>query len=213
MKKLIYTVLLLTVLLICTAFDNKEVTTDKGNRQFNNIDILEHTLDNYDMSLDNSQGTIYIGDSRFVGMDTVCNISSTDNNWMIAKVGKGYDFLIGEALPKVNDIIENNNNIKSWNIIICLGVNDLHNVDKYVDVYNNMKDKMHISLVSVNPIEYHDLISNSDIEEFNKKLYNIEGIDYIDTYTTLLTDGFTTTDGLHYTNKTYEDIFSLISNY
>ena len=168
--------------------------------------FIENNENNY------KTGYIFIGDSRFIGMDDVCNISETDNKFVIAKVSEGYDFLINTALPEAERITQSNNDITNWKYIICLGVNDLYNLDKYINTYNDLSNTIDLIVISVNPIEYHNNISNEAIEEFNSKLENIEGIQYVDSYSILLNNGFNTTDGIHYTDRTYELIYNIINN-
>lgn len=157
------------------------------------------------------QGYIFVGDSRFVGMDKVCNISDKKNYFVVAKVSMGYDWLIDEAIPQMNKIRDKNKNITSWNLVINLGINDLYNLNKYKDIYDNFSLDYNIYVVSVNPIERHNSITNKDIEEFNSLLKSVNKSVYIDTYKYLKTKGYSTTDGLHYTDDTYERIFEFIN--
>lgn len=155
-------------------------------------------------------GYIFIGDSRFVGMDTHCNISNSDDKFVIAKVSEGHKYLVDVAMHEAYSIIKDNTDITHWKYIICLGINDLHNIDKYVETYNTIKDNIDLVIVSVNPVAYHSTISNEDIEGFNSKLQEIEGVQYIDTYSGLVDYGFGTVDGIHYTGDTYEYIYLTI---
>ena len=155
-------------------------------------------------------GYIFVGDSRFVGMDNICDIDSNSKYFVVAKVGEGYDWLIDEAIPQMNKIRDENKNITSWNLVINLGINDLYNLNKYKDIYDNFSLDYNIYVVSVNPIERHKSITNKDIEEFNNALKSVNKSIYIDTYKYLKTKGYSTTDGLHYTNDTYKKIFEFI---
>lgn len=156
------------------------------------------------------EGFIFVGDSRFVGMNEVCDISDKKNYFVVAKVGEGYDWLIDEVIPQMNKIRDENKNITSWNLVINLGINDLYNLNKYKDIYDNFSLDYNIYVVSVNPIERHKSITNRDIEEFNNALKSVNKSIYIDTYKYLKTKGYSTTDGLHYTNDTYKKIFEFI---
>ena len=180
----------------CTEFYEKSTISN----------FKESNKDNYET------GYIFIGDSRFVGMNDACEISNTDNRFVIAMVGEGYDFLINTALPEAERITQSNNDITNWRYVICLGVNDLYNIDKYISEYNKLKTTIDLVLVSVNPIEYSNDISNKAIERFNSKIETIEGIQYVDSYSILLNNAFSTTDGIHYTDKTYELIYDTINN-
>ena len=72
---------------------------------------------------------LFVGDSRYKGMEKA---NATDEDVFICEVGEGYDYLINQM-----------NNIKyeiddDTALIIGLGVNDLVNIDKYVDKINEM---------------------------------------------------------------------------
>jgi hypothetical protein len=163
-------------------------------------------------SADEDVGTIFIGDSRFVGMDDAVDIASHDREFCVAKVGQGYNWLVDTGLDKIEAIRKKNTSLTKWRYVIDLGINDLPNIDKYIAEYKKISKAdptIQIILVSVNPVKNYKGRSNSDIEDFNDKLIDT-GYDYIDTYTTLKNDGFTSTDGLHYDNETYEKIYDLI---
>lgn len=155
-------------------------------------------------------GYIYIGDSRFVGMNDVCGIEDSKKTFVIAEIGKGYKWFESTALPKMKEIKKNNKSINNWKIVIGLGVNDLYNVNRYIKKYKSMAKKNNIIIVSVNPIEYHKSLSNADITKFNSKIKEIKGIKYIDTYNYLISNGYKTTDGLHYDNNTYKKIYKKV---
>lgn len=145
---------------------------------------------------------IFIGDSRFVGMEAYT--STGDNEEYIAKISQGYNYLSKEAMILAESKITDKYDYK---IIIGLGVNDLGNIDKYIDFYNNLDIKAEIYIVSVNPIDYHKTISNDNISEFNNRVKNeVSGIKFIDTYSFLMKTGYGTDDGLHYNTSTYKKI-------
>ncbi len=166
---------------------------------------------------DESVGTILIGDSRFVGMDKVVDVEEDQNRqWLVAKVGQGLSWFNNEALPSVKRIRSNNTAIETWRYVICLGVNDLGNIDGYIETYEDLTEddsSIQLILVSVNPVGDYPGITNSDIEDFNDALQEAceeNGWDYIDTYSQLMDNGYSTTDGLHYSNSTYQDIYDYI---
>lgn len=156
------------------------------------------------------KGYIFIGDSRFVGMNQICNINDNTDKFVIAKVGEGYNYLVNIAIPEAENIKQENSDIEHWEYIICLGVNDLGNLNKYSETYNELSKENDINLVSVNPVEYHNYISNKSIEQFNDTISNIDNIKYIDTYSWLIDNGFKTVDGVHYSKETYIDIYKQI---
>lgn len=153
---------------------------------------------------------IFVGDSRFVGMDTACNIHSKSNQYVVAKVGQGYYWLTNEAIKQVDEIISTHS-ASSWVVIFNFGINDLGNISKYKAFYNSLSTKPYkIVLVSVNPVGNYPSIPNSTVEGFNMSLQSI-GYTYVDTYSYLMNErGYVTPDGLHYNNSTYQDIYKYI---
>lgn len=158
------------------------------------------------------EGYIFIGDSRFVGMNDCCSIDTENNCFVVAKVSQGYDWFSETALHQVESIKVNNPDITSWTLVIGLGINDLYNIDKYVSTYESLKDNYNLVLISVNPIEYHNSITQEDILTFNNKLKSIGNVRYVDTYSYLVSNGFSTQDGVHYSAETYKDIYAFIQS-
>lgn len=159
--------------------------------------------------------TIYLlGDSRFVGMNSVDDI---ENHKYYAKVGKGYDYLELYYNQIKNNLTENDF------IIINYGINDLGNINKYIDFVNEISSKTPAKIIymTVNPVnEYIESqsgysIKNETVNDFNKKLAeNLNSNIYIvDTNTYLTDNGFSTGDGIHYTQDTYKDILLYIDLY
>ena len=151
-------------------------------------------------------GYIFVGDSRFVNMNSVCGISKTDNLFMVAKVGEGYSWFNDTALSQIKRIISSSL-FNKWKIIICLGINDLGNCDKYVKKYEDLKADYDMVLVSVNPVEHYGNLSNEGIDKFNSALKTLS-LPYIDTFDLLLSTGYSTSDGLHYKEDTTKKIYN-----
>lgn len=164
---------------------------------------------------DDDTGYILIGDSRFVGMDAACEITENPDNreYVVAKVGQGLSWFKEEGLKEAEDIEETHPQITKWKYVICLGVNDLIDIDDYIDEYTLLKNDHDLVLVSVGPVGDSAEVTNEDIQVFNEQLkdfcdeYDIPFIDY---NTTLKAEGYETQDGLHYTNTVYERIYELI---
>ena len=165
-------------------------------------------------------GNIFIGDSRFVGMKSAVN-SSSDNVTWICESSKGYSWLESTAIPKVEKIVKDN---KKYNIVINLGVNDLGNINKYISLFNSMsKDSKYkncnIIVVSVNPVDekiekiHGYTVKNNDIKSFNNKLKNglNNSIKFCETYSSIISN-FDTSDGVHYKDNTYKDIYAGIKS-
>ena len=157
-------------------------------------------------------GYILIGDSRFVGMDEVVDVDSHENQYIIAKCGAGHDFLVNEALPRAAAIEVQHREVDTWVYIINLGVNDLQSAWKYVSTYRSLVVSKNVVIQSVNPIEYTNIpqTNQARIKSFNDKMKLVQGASYLDTYNALMRNGFSTIDGLHYTEETSDYIYECI---
>lgn len=187
-----------------------------------NTGSLENSLANESektaVSVEKKAGTvgyILIGDSRFVGMNMAVDVGSDENRFLVAKNGAGYDFLVNTALPQAARIEKQHPRIESWTYIINLGVNDLQYAWKYSMTYRELLKSKNLVIQSVNPMDYSvsPPTSQKDIEAFNERMKMIEGIEYLDTYQLLMKNGFSTTDGVHYTAETYSYIYRCIEKY
>ncbi len=157
-------------------------------------------------------GRIFIGDSRFVGMDNAVHLMDEPDQFLVAKTSQGYNWFVNTALGEINDIrVTYADDFEQWQYIICLGINDLRNIDNYMAKYYELAQDgtVEIVLVSVNPVSSPSAISNGDVEAFNAKLQD-SPFHYIDTYTVLQTEGFYAGDGVHYDDATYERIYNTI---
>ena len=144
---------------------------------------------------------LYVGDSRTVGLQNA--LGDQKNISFIAKESMGYDWLKSTADAGIRARIKA---ASSLVVIFAFGVNDLHNIDKYIAYYQKLAEdtgSKNIWYMSVNPTSGPVSVSNSMIEEFNAKLKKFAGDRYIDTYTYLKENGFNATDGIHYDSKTY----------
>jgi hypothetical protein len=148
---------------------------------------------------------LFVGDSRFVGMSTYCK---DDNVEYFAKSSQG--------LKWFNQNYDTITSYRGYNIVINLGVNDLYNLNKYIDTYNSFPEEFtennNIILVSVNPCSGSHAYLNKDIEKFNDEVENNTSLyfEFINTYDYLNYKGFNTSDGVHYTKSTYQDIYNAI---
>ncbi|MBQ5431281.1 MAG: hypothetical protein IIU28_06485 [Lachnospiraceae bacterium] len=163
--------------------------------------------------LSEDTGIIYIGDSRFVGMNDVCHIDSNSNRFVVAKVGQGLSWLKREGLPQAQQIVSSNPSLHHFKYVICLGVNDLADIEGYKEVYRQLSQDHDLTLVSVGPVGNYPGLSNVDIESFNQQLKDLCSecsIPYIDDYTVLTTEGYQTQDGLHYKDAVYQRIYQIL---
>lgn len=164
-------------------------------------------------------GYIYLGDSRFVGMNRYVHIDEMENTFVVAKTGEGLSWLRTTAAGKIEEIMESNADIDNWVIITGLGINDYWNAENYIDYYDTMDDVQWI-LVSVNPVEkdkcaahgYDYSKLSEGITSFNDQLMETD-YQYIDVYTAMMGEGFSTVDGVHYKKETYQFIYDTIKRY
>lgn len=165
-------------------------------------------------------GYIYLGDSRFVGMNKAVHMDEEDHTYVVAEVGKGYYWMKGTAIPEVYEIMDEDRDVDEWVIISGLGINDTHNVDRYIEYYNELSNDAKIILLSVNPVDqikcdiygydFDTLCRGAAI--FNTKLRDTE-FEYIDSSNQMKIFGYETMDGVHYTDETYEFIYDIIQGY
>ncbi len=155
-------------------------------------------------------GIIFLGDSRTNGMNITCNFSDDSDKFIVAKDRAGLTWLTTEAYKKINSIAEAND-YDTYVVITNMGVNDTDNINGYLEFYKTLSEKYDIILISVNPTNNGATVTNEQIQNFNQKLKE-SGFYYIDTYSILIDNNFQTTDGVHYTDGTYNMIYNHICN-
>lgn len=183
--------------------------------------VVDKTDNNSNGSNENStkNKVIFVGDSRFVGMK---DATGSDDTY-VADIGKGYDWFVSTAVPRVNSIIQNSK--KTYTIFIGLGINDaIYNgvneeqVKKYVDKINDLTtgswSKHKVVFVSVNPkvgSGSYAHISNEAIKKFNvsMKAGLNNKVAYCDTYNGIGESKFQAVSNgeIHYTGETYKMIY------
>lgn len=160
---------------------------------------------------ENKDYTLFIGDSRTVGM---CQSVSIDSNAeCIAEIGKGYSWLANEKLGEIKSKLTEHPNS---NVVINLGVNDYYNINNYIDLYNELSRSypnakfVIVSVTHVTDTESKN-IKNKDIESFNNSLKNglNKNITYCDIYS-YIKDNYSTSGGIHYDADAYEGIYNAI---
>ena len=209
------------------SYEKGDKTSTKSNSSSNNTSTDGSNTDNSsdNGSSNNTYGTrFFIGDSRTVQMycyshddwssSTVNNLSSgiseANGDVWSSKGSIGLDWMKSTGIPNVES------NFKSGSaIIILMGVNDLYNINNYISYLNSKtstwKSKgASIYFISVNPTNGSYDHMNNDINSFNSKIKTIKGIKYLDTNSYLKSNGFNTTDGLHYDKATYNKIYQYI---
>lgn len=179
-------------------------TTSSGGNSGGSLTV---TLDANGIS-ERVDNVIYVGDSRFVGMGSY---TKKGGDFLVAKVSMGYSWFTSDAMSSIQSIKAANPNVKDWTIVSNLGVNDLYNINNYISKYQEMQNNGdNIIVVSVNPTDKSHSSLNSEIDDFNDKLKS-SGLTYIDTNSVLKSDGFETSDGLHYKKDTYIKIWNEIN--
>lgn len=165
-------------------------------------------------------GYIYTGDSRMRRMNLTIRMSKMKDTWVYSKSGRGYSWFVGDSLGKIKDTMKKHPKIDRWVIVSGWGVNDLGNINSYLRTYkellyqDNYECKLY--LMSVNPVNGRMRGRYSGIGYFNNRLKafaedNAEhDVYYIDTYSKLMTGGFGTLDGLHYTERTNRRIYDAV---
>lgn len=179
------------------------------------------------------QSVIFVGDSRMVRLYNTLSKSGykfSNNTYFVAKSGLGLDWFKSVGYKQMMNIVEKNNakGIKTA-IVFNTGVNDLKNLYMYNAVMNQyiscMKTvagnltgkKCELYYLSVNPVcrtETYIPRPESLIRAFNYNIrkYLCSGVNssytYIDCYNYLMKTGFSTIDGIHYTDKTSKKIYS-----
>jgi len=150
---------------------------------------------------------LFVGDSRTVQMKTA--VGSNDKAY-VAKIGEGYSWFKNTALPQIPNYAGN-----GTVMVINFGVNDLANAPKYIQLINNNIDAwtasgIKVYYAAVTPVKNCKTVSNEQIERFNAKLKSQldPRISWIDGYSYLQQNGFSTGDGLHYNNSTYKNLYS-----
>ena len=177
---------------------------------------------------------IIVGDSRMQLIEkSKDEINIPVNFSFIAQIGAGKDWFNKEALPKLLKELDSKNNEYKYHVVINMGVNDIQyskNVDKeinyYLEEYNKLSRQypdVLFYLLSINPIndkklnisQPYNVRTTEMVEYFNRRLdYNIKAnksknITYCDSYHEIY---FRTVDGIHYTNKTNQNVIDYISN-
>lgn len=164
----------------------------------------------------NNSKIYMLGDSRFVGMQ---QFDSDDSSLHIyhAKVSEGYSYLT-KTWNQIKDLPQ-----KDDYIIINFGVNDLGNINKYIEFINNMTEETDAKIIfmTVNPVDeikeasHGYTIKNSEVNDFNIKFVENcnDNIYIIDTNSYLNKEGFSTQDGIHFSKSTYEDILNYLNLY
>ena len=205
----------------CWNYDDKEVKLDgkymNNNRSNYKKDFVESNITK----------RIFVGDSRTVQMYAYlhddwqgANYSSggvhvVGDDIFISESGEGLAWMKSTGIPEATKYMED-----GTALIILMGVNDLYNLNEYIDYINtNYSDwtskGVTVYFVSVNPCDgsYASEL-NKHIDIFNKGMKKTLSSDirYIDTYNNLIKTGYNSPDGLHYNKETSKKIYNYVKN-
>lgn len=157
-------------------------------------------------------GIILVGDSRFVELNNALNnLFGTNPITIIAENAKGYKWFVENAIPRIDAITG-----KGTRIVINLGVNDVGDIDRYIETVNlkaaewNAKGAK-VYYATVNPVWENQYVSEDKVVDFNNRLkLGLQGVTIIDTHDYLTSTGYVLRDGLHYDTQTTLVIFQYI---
>jgi len=138
----------------------------------------------------------FIGDSRMAAIE---GVMASDAHF-IAQSSMGLDWFNTVAVKSFAPIAED---VKV--IIVALGINDIHNIDKYAPALNDFAKKypdkkfVYVNIGPVDETKYTG-IPNSSLEKFNQQVKGEldEQWEVLDQYNYLSITGFESEDGLHY---------------
>lgn len=178
---------------------------------------------------------ILLGDSRTVGLYATLHnsawqelnrVEDGDKVW-IAKVGMGYSWFEQTGMVEANTYLQNGN----CKLVILMGANDVYsssNADKYLNYLKSNEDLLttngnEVYFASVGPMghnnggsetNYKNLSNSESVEPFNTKIRSglPSGMYYMDLYSKMTSEGYSTADGLHYDNNTNKSIYNMIEN-
>jgi Tfp pilus assembly protein PilW len=207
----------------------------EGTKKKSYIDPSEYEKSDVDTSNNNNSNTssnaginriLFIGDSRTVQMYAYltndwngANYSSGgvhnyDGNIIVAQGSMGLDWMRNTGVPAAKQYFTS-----GTAIVIMMGVNDLSNIDNYISYINEnysswTSNGARVYFATVNPCLGSYAHLNSSIDSFNSRLKSSlpSGVKVIDTNNYLMSEGYVTTDGLHYDKTTSESIYNYIKS-
>lgn len=179
--------------------------TDKGN---NGEAIAGYSIRYIEKSM------LYVGDSRTLDMQKYIQ-SNTVN--FIGVENADYNWLISQGRALINSKINEEGSTIKY-VVIALGLYDLDNADKYVNLYRSLmanNKKITYIFMAVNPVidgKAPGNMTNKRITNFNNRLKVKLGINYVDTNTSIGRN-FTSSDGIKYEGSIYRLIHSTVLNH
>lgn len=177
------------------------VIDEAGEADEGTISVPDHPI------AQTAEKMVFIGDSRTVDIMNAVH----DGSVWACKVSMGYQWMATVGVPAVDSYID-----AGTAVIILMGVNDPYNISNYIG-YTNEKAAEWAArgattyFVSVGPVDGDPYVTNAEIESFNAALQaNLSGVYYIDIYSYLMANGFSTVDGTHYPDNVSIAIYNYI---
>ena len=143
-----------------------------------------------------SRNLIFVGDSRTEAMHEAVG---EDGSIWSHKVGAGYDWMTGTGIPAIEPYIG-----KDTAVIILMGINDPSHLADYITYTNVMAHEWsavgaETYYVAVGPVAGDPDVTNEQLAVFNDSLEaSLAGVTFIDIFTPMMENGFSTLDGTHY---------------
>lgn len=181
----------------------EQIQTETTYSEENGTITIENSSE--DKNKETKHQFIFVGDSRTVGMnDAILASDTADSCTFIGKVGEGYYWLVHDGIEQLEDTLAET---PDATVILNLGVNDLKSINSYLSYYPELfadYPKASFYIMSVNPVsDDYEGILNKEIEAFNSQIHDAFPGQYLDCFNYLMSEGFETVDGLHYTYETY----------
>ena len=163
---------------------------------------------------------IWVGDSRTEGIRLYAEVDQ-DQDDFIAKVGASFVWFDTEAVPELEKELEEQGDRVAY-VFINMGVNDcagsannsnLFKADQYAERINGLiKDWPDIEFYfySVCPCSGNYEYLNEEIDHFNEVMQDKCKAGFIDTGGFLKLTVFSSSDGLHYDEETYDRIYQYV---
>lgn len=153
---------------------------------------------------------LFVGDSRTVGMGEA-EEEAQDTCLYVGAVGQGYSWFSDTGLALMEAAM---NDYPDVPIILNLGVNDLSEIDRYLELYRTFEQRYPdrtFYYLSVNPVtEQSAHVTNMEIAAFNTRLREEFPDQYLDSNTYLRAREFESADGVHYSADTYRLIHDYV---
>lgn len=166
---------------------------------------------------------IFIGDSRIDSFKSIAHNINFDSIEFITSENADCDWMRNSGLSELNHIL--NSNPGHYNIVFNVGINDLNNIDRYVNFFNDLANQhpnQNIFVLGIFPLdelkfeEENDIfINNDDIYDFNiemKKNVN-NNVHIIHTFQELILNGYDTVDGYYLEEETSLSLLNFIWNH